>query len=319
MKRYLIGTLLGLLFCFLAKAQEASVQATLVPAEILIGDEVTLTIQLSYPPNFRLNTIGLGVLDQLDSIEVKNIAPTDTASQSPMVNVSQKITLTFFEEGVYEIPPIPIRFSGEGAPVSLQTRPLQLTVNTIPINPTDSVGLQPIKDIIKEPLKLQDILPYIGILAGLVALGLLIWFLLNRNKLKTPKEIPTAPPPAPHELAAQRIAALRSERYLEKGAFKAYQTQISYILREYLEGRYKIAALEATTFDLLKKLPQIDLPEGWFASLKQVLQDADMVKFAKAEFPVDFHLKSLERLVTFVKISTPAPEPVKDEAKEEEE
>lgn len=317
MKRAIIGTLLGLLICFLAKAQEASVNASLSPAEILIGDEVTLTLQLSYPPNFRLQSIGLGVLEQLDSIEVKNIAPADTASRAPMVNVSQQITLTSFDEGVYDIPPIPINFSQQGEAVSIQTRPLQLKVNTIPINPTDSVGLQPIKDIIREPLKLQDVLPYVGIFVGLLAIGLAIWFLLNRKKFQAEKEIPAPPPPAPHELAAQRIASLRAANYLEKGEFKTYQTQISYILREYLEGRYNIHALEATTFDLLKKLPQIDLPGGWFDSLKQLLQKSDMVKFAKAEFPMDFHQKSLEQLATFVKISTPAPEP--EETPEEEE
>lgn len=314
MKKYIIGTLLGLLFCFLAKAQEATVEATLVPAEILIGDEVTMTIRLAYPPGYRLKNIGLALLDQLDSIEVKNIARADTASRTPLVNVEQKIILTSFEEGVYEIPPIPINFSRQsGEPLSLQTPGLQLTVNTISINPTDSIGLQPIKDIIQEPLKLQDILPYLGILTGLIALGLLIWFLLNKNKLKSQKEIPMAPPQPPHELAEQRIAALRSQQYLEKGAYKTYQTQISYILREYLEGRYRIAALEATTFDLLKKLPGVNLPEGWFAVVRQLLQDADMVKFAKAEFPIDFHQKSLEQLATFVKASKPAPQPTDEE------
>jgi hypothetical protein len=316
MKRAIIGTLLGLLFCFLAKAQEASVNASLSSAEILIGDEVTLTLQLSYPPNFRLQSIGLGVLEQLDSIEVKNIAPANTASRNPMVNVSQTLTLTSFDEGIYDIPPMPITFSQQGETVSIQTRPLQLKVNTIPISPTDSIGLQPIKDIIREPLKLQDVLPYVGLFVGLMMIGLAIWFFLNRKKFQAAKEIPAPPPPAPHELAEQRIASLRAADYLKKGEFKTYQTQISYILREYLEGRYQVPALEATTFDLLKKLPQIDLPKGWFEPLEQLLQKSDMVKFAKAEFPMDFHQKSLEQLATFVKVSTPIPEP--DEVPEEE-
>lgn len=321
MKRSVLGTLLGLLFCFLANAQEATVKATLEPAEILIGDEVSLTLQISYPPDYRLQSIGLGVLEQVDSVEVKYIAPADTASRSPRVNVVQKITLTSFEEGQHIIPPIPVNFFFQDGEVSLQTKTLQLIVKTIPINPTDSVGLQPIKDIIREPLKLQDILPYLALLAGCVAVGLLVWYFFNRNKVNRPKETITAPPPAPHELAFQRIAALQKEQYLDKAEFKAYQSQISYILREYLEGRYHIAALETTTFDLLKKLTLIDLPKGWFDPLKRLLQQADRVKFAKAELPIDVHQKSLDRLINFIEETIPSSITTEEESiqKEEEE
>jgi len=313
MKRYFIGTLLGFFVCLSAKSQEATVNALLTPAEILIGDEVTLTIQLTYPPDWKLNTVETVLLQELDSIEVKNIAIADTASRSPMVNVEQKIILTSFDEGLYKIPPIPIQFFHKDKPVNYSTPQLQLVVNTIPISPGDSINLQPIKDIIQEPLKLQDILPYTLVLAGLLAIGLLVWFFKNRKQSQPEKEGMPIPTLAPHELANQRIAALQAERYLEKEAFKVFHTQISYILREYLEGRYGISALETTTFELLRQLQQAALPEGWFEPLRQILHNADMVKFARAELPLTAHESALKQLATFVNASTPEQQSDTDE------
>lgn len=318
MKRYIIGTILGLLFGLPGIAQEVSADAQLEPAEILIGDEVTLTIRLSFTPNIHLESINLGVLDKLDSIEVKNISNVDTASRAPMINVQQTIILTSFDEGVYNIPPIPVIFSQQGQNIETQTPPLQLKVNTIPINQTDSVALQPIKDIIEEPLKIQDFLPFIAIGLGLIAIGLLVWFLVKRKNAPETKPVPAAPLPKPHELAMQRIKALQEARLLAKAEYKAYQTQISYILREYLENRYGMVALEATTYDLLKKLPGVHLPEGWIDRLRQLLQNADLVKFAKAEFPTDFHEQSLNDLTQFVEESTPKEVPEEPETEDKE-
>jgi hypothetical protein len=317
MKQYIFGTLLGLLLCLPVLAQDISADAQLEPSEILIGDEVRLTIRLSYGPNLKLAGINLGILDNIDSIEIKNISNVDTASRAPLMNVQQVITLTSFDEGIYAIPPIPITFSQQGEILNAQTPALQLKVNTIPVNPTDSVSLQPIKDIIKEPLKIQDFLPYIAIGLGLLAVGLIIRYFLRRDKTSDIQIQATAPKLKPHELAMQRINGLKEENLLAKAAFKAFQTQISYILREYLENRYQIVALEATTYDLSKKLPSIDLPDNWRDELKKILQNADLVKFAKAEYPNDFHEKSLEDLIQFVEDSTP-PEPPEDSEAEDQ-
>ena len=83
---------------------------------------------------------------------------------------------------------------------------------------------------------------------------------------------------------------------------------MSYILREYFENRYSINALEATTFELLKHLQNLDIPD-WFDKLKDLLQKSDLVKFAKAEYPLDFHESAFNLVKSFVETTQEIPVP----------
>jgi len=52
-------------------------------------------------------------------------------------------------------------------------------------------------------------------------------------------------------------------------------------LREYLENRYKILALESVTDEILQDLTPLNLDAILITNLRTVLQTADFVKFAK--------------------------------------
>ena len=93
---------------------------------------------------------------------------------------------------------------------------------------------------------------------------------------------------------------LEQSDLLDNGEVNAFQTQLTYILREYLEGRYDIHALESTTDDILTSLRSIGVPDEWRVQLRQMLQTADLVKFAKAEPPLGFHVEALYSVKTFV-------------------
>ena len=97
-KRAFFCTSLFVFFGLLGlQGQSLSVDALLSTNEMLIGDEVKMTISISADPSVRINAIGVGVLEKLDKIEVKNIAPEDTASREPVFNIDQEITMTSFD------------------------------------------------------------------------------------------------------------------------------------------------------------------------------------------------------------------------------
>ena len=75
---------------------------------------------------------------------------------------------------------------------------------------------------------------------------------------------------------------------------------MTYIIREYLENRYEIPALESTTDEILRSLKDVDFDESWKHKLQNILQVADLVKFAKAKPPADFHNKVLQEAEDFV-------------------
>lgn len=102
-------------------------------------------------------------------------------------------------------------------------------------------------------------------------------------------EIPSAPPEPPFDRAVRELALLKEKDLLGKGKIKQFYIELSDILRRYIEGRYEIAAVEATTYELKRVLRHPELPSEKTQEILTFLGRADLVKFAKftptPEFP----------------------------------
>ena len=79
------------------------------------------------------------------------------------------------------------------------------------------------------------------------------------------------------------LSDLKNKQLRQNGEVKAYQTELTRIIRQYLENRFDINALEMTSDDIVhhlkKKTTVSDSQQG---KVKDILQIADLVKFAKA-------------------------------------
>ena len=91
---------------------------------------------------------------------------------------------------------------------------------------------------------------------------------------------------------------------------KEYHTELTDILRNYLEETYHIQSTEMTTDQTLDSFQSsLAYSEDNYAKLRQILQTADMVKFAKSE-PLPYqHDLSMTQAVDFVKSTAPQPAP----------
>ena len=107
--------------------------------------------------------------------------------------------------------------------------------------------------------------------------------ILYRRKKEGKRLLPLreSPPRPPHEIAVEALDRLRDSDLLEKGKIKAYYTEISEIIRRYIEGRYFIVALEMTTTDVLDGLSREDVFEEDYDLFQMFLDRCDLVKFAK--------------------------------------
>lgn len=101
-------------------------------------------------------------------------------------------------------------------------------------------------------------------------------------------------------MALQKLAHLGDEKLWQKGEVKKYQSELTYIIREYLEGRYSIAALESTTSEIIGQLKSTLTDPSHQSSLQRILQVADLVKFAKAKPEEEVHASFLEEAEGFV-------------------
>lgn len=215
----------------------------------------------------------------------------------------QHFTLLAFDSAQLELPPLGLHFAGGDF---LQTNALSLNVLPTPA-PDDPADMQEIKDIYREPRNWLDFLtPYWPIAAGVLLLALAIWWFLFR-KQKTGLETERMIRQAPHELALRKLAELERRRYWQQGQLKTYYSELSHIAREYLERRYHIPALELPSDAMLRKLQKTDLPEYWLQPLTELLQWADLAKFAKGNPPETYHQQAFETVRALVEKTKPRP------------
>jgi hypothetical protein len=85
------------------------------------------------------------------------------------------------------------------------------------------------------------------------------------------------------ELTLIAIDKLEKERLWEKGKLKEHYIELSFILRSYLSTLYGINLLEKTTKETNILLQQKGLKEITIQSIINILNESDMVKFAKSQ------------------------------------
>jgi hypothetical protein len=133
---------------------------------------------------------------------------------------------------------------------------------------------------IKGPLSLAYQIPIaviVGILVCLVVLGLVLFFLAYRKR-----RIAETRQRSAHEIAEEQLEALRRKDLIRQGKFKEYYSEISDIVRHYLEQRFQLKAPEMTTEEFLLYVRDYGtLVSAHKSLLKDFLGVCDLVKFAR--------------------------------------
>lgn len=285
-----------------------SLSPTLVPAQItvsaevdstnmLIGDQLKLHIFANHSPDISVQKLDLSPFEAEEEIEIVAEGDWDTLQRNGTFVLQKDLTFTIFDSGYYWLPELPISYTKNGVTNTSKTTRIPMQVGTVSI--ADTLQLAPIKDIIREEANWRDYLPFIG---SLLALGLIAGLIYYFRKKKTDAEIPPAPEiklPA-HEIALTALDQLKSEQLWQQGDIKTYQSRLTYTIREYLENRYEIPALESTTEEIQRNLKKVDFDNSWKDKLRNILQVADLVKFAKAKPPADFHDQVWQEAKDFV-------------------
>ncbi|MGK0364669.1 MAG: hypothetical protein ACI85O_001727 [Saprospiraceae bacterium] len=217
--------------------------------------------------------------------------------------LSNRVTAVFWDEGHFVIPNPKVGYRvGNRAGVFAQPgtgNQVYVSVPTVvDISEVDTLTqLTPIKPILEESRNWKDFL-WLYIIFGVVIFGALLYRYLTKEE-----EIEEVEPEIilpPHVIALQKLEDLKKAELWQKGDVKEYQTRLTYTLREYLENRYDMQALESTTAQINEELRKSDVAEGWRNKLRDLLQVADLVKFAKAEPEEEFHARVLNEAVEFV-------------------
>jgi hypothetical protein len=265
-------------------SQSAEATARMDTTAIVIGDQVMLTLELTVPKGSRVNWPFFQ--DTLtSSVEVLRQRPPDTVSRvESQVIIQQKLVVTSFDSGTFVIPPIPFTYTmpRDTALRSVSTRPLSLEVQTVQTDPKEDI--KPIKPPLRAPLTFAEIWPWLLLVLAAGLLGYAIYYIIRKKKLKEPV-LAFRPRPGlpPYEKAMSALEALRAKKIWQSGRVKDYHSELTDIIREYLYGQFSLHAHEMTTEEIITTLRSTNISRGPRESLKQVLELADLVKFAKVQ------------------------------------
>lgn len=286
------------------KAQTVSVNAKLDSTLLFIGGQMNLTLELSQPKD--VNILFPVFTDTITkSIEVVSATAIDTTFlDNNRLSLTKQYRITSFDSGLQYIPPMKFELAEDKVHKIFETQPMALTV----INPFENVdpkkGISDIKTPIDSPFTLAELLPYLKwILLGLVIIGAIIYLIIrysNRNKggLAVKKSKPKEPA---HIIALRDLNRIKAEKLWQKDKVKMYHSQITDTIRQYIENRFSVNSLEQTTEETLDELKNIELPDdNAYEKLKQILELADFVKFAKLKPLPDENELSLTNALFFV-------------------
>ena len=298
MKKYILH--IFLLITSITFAQNPKVKAQIETSQIRIGEQFSLRISVNEIDNVILPKLVLKGLEVIDSVKV------DTLNNM----LIQKYILTGFDSGAYYIPQQQIFIRNQ----AYLTDSLLINVATVAID-TIKVKKYPIKTIKAEPYTFDDFKIYIYLLlAALAIIGFWIyWFVIRKRK--TEEDKPTYKVLPPYDEAIFKLNELDEKLLWQNNKVKEYYSELTEIVRGYIERELKVPALEKTTDEIVEMLKDfneaqtINTSKETIKKLKELLQEADLVKFAKSK-PLSLEIEEDRKDAQDI-ISNLKPKPIK--------
>lgn len=267
-------TIILLLTVTVGFSQSQMVKAELDTTNIRIGEQFTYKISVDETENVIIPKLTLKGLEVVDSLKI------DTINN----RLIKKYLLTGFDSGAFYIPKQQIFIKNQ----AYFTDSLLVNVATVPID-TTKVKKYPIKSIKDEPYTFNDFKQYLWwILAILAVIGLLLYYFVFRKK-KQEAEQEVVLVLSPYEQAIKNLEELDKKLLWQNNKVKEYYSELTEIVREYIERELKVPALESTTNSVIKMLSNFNIAgsiittKETIKNLDALLHKADLVKFAKAK------------------------------------
>lgn len=253
---------------------------------IKIGEQVKLSVDVQYPQNAD---IFFPILQDTitKEIEIVDLSLDTIISEENILHYVAHYTLTSFDSGYYVIPPQMLIDKQSGD--TFVGNPLVLAVVTFAIDSASQGKIFDIKAPVEAPWTLKEFLSenYPFLLAGALIIALifvLLWYLKQRKKKTIVPVKKVVPKEAAHVIALRSLDELKEKKLWQNDRTKLYYVELSDIVRNYLENRYRVKALEQTSDEIFTVIEHGQfLSSEQLVQLKQILSTADMAKFAKAQ------------------------------------
>jgi len=285
MKRILLLMMLAFALIGGLKAQNVEAEGKVESKDVQVGKPFTLDLSLKVPygwfvewNDFSIDTLS----DQIDIIKRGQVERTADADSN--VIVKQQLTLMAFDTGQIQVPPVGLTYArsfDDPDRLKAYTDPIRLYSTTMTVDTTQAY--KPLVEPIAAPVKFKEVFPWIlGVLVlALIAFGIWYWLKHRKPKVDAEGNVIKGPVIPPYEKAVGDLENLRQQKLWQSGKMKEYFSTLTDIAREYIEGQFGVNAVEMTTDDILEEVGPLHFPQETYDKLKETMEIADLVKFAK--------------------------------------
>ena len=279
-------------------AQQTLIDVSIDSAAILIGEQTVLHLTVT-TDNGKNVIVPIPNDTLMTGVEVLNIAKADTTViDNNRLLIKQDILVTSFDSSLYLLPPFKVIDQTD----TIYSNQVALKVSTIPVNIDKPDEFNDIKDTWDPPFVLADyyLLIY-GVLFAcflICLIGYILKRLRNRQSIiPFKKQEPKLPP---FKMAMKELDEIKQQKLWQQGRNKEYYTLLTDTLRKYMVNRFGINAMEMTSGEILELIRLESEANSSYNSLKQILELADFVKFAKLHPLPDENELSLMNAYLFV-------------------
>ncbi len=272
-----VRNLISLAFFIISFSVNAQLTSYVDTTNIRIGEEIRYSVQVTVDSTDLVLFPEGQSFQPLEMIESYKI---DTTYEQAKYRLIKKYGLTQFDSGSFTIPSQKIVINDK----VFSTDSIKIEVADVPVDTVQQKMFE-IKPAIEVGSTPFDFMKMMYWLIPLVLLSGLGWYLLRRKKKKEAEaeELP------PYEEALASLKQLDASNLLSSNASKAYYSQLTEIVKRYLDREIDDTALESTSDELIERL-QLHRDSGNFefdsetiSKLDAILKRADLVKFAKMQ------------------------------------
>lgn len=270
-RKYIILVFLSFVFQnSFAQEIHSSVDTT----SIKIGEEIILSIEVETNSSdvVVFPEKNFGLLERIGSYKI------DTTYEAAKYRLIKKYGLTQFDSGVYTIPSQTISINNR----NFYTDSIHVEVRNVVVDTLKQkmYQIKPPVQVKSPPLNWKNLFSW---LLPLLILAGIVFYFLRRKRLKeeAEKRLP------PYEEAIVALQKLDNSELLKEEKSKEYYSNLTGIVKRYLDREVDESALESTSDELIERLTMhkqagnFDFNPETIKKLADIFRRADLVKFAR--------------------------------------
>ena len=279
-------------------AQKITVNARLDSTVMWIGNQAHLSFEVTQQPKQKvvMPLFSDSIVKGLDLVEQ---AKTDTVkSENGSLKVTQHYVVTAFKDSILTVRPFPFVINGD----TVWSNSLTLKVVQPFKVDTAASSVADIKPVYEPKFDWVGLIQTILLILVILALLVVLYIYVRKYWQKKPI-FERAPEPAlpPHIIALNHLDKIKEDKAWQQGRSKEYHTELTDVIREYIEPVFGVKSMEMTSEEILYQLRTMRKSDKTsYLGLQQILQLADLVKFAKWNPLPDEHEMSLKNAYLFV-------------------